>query len=141
MYTPYLLPVSCKGIVIEDGKIWLRHNERNEWELPGGKLDPGEQPAQAVKREMLEELGVEVQVDALIANYLYTIADSLDESHGVFVAIYNCQLIKRVGDVEHIGEAGASKFEAFNPNEINGLNMPQFYKSAIQVSLSQEGIK
>jgi 8-oxo-dGTP pyrophosphatase MutT (NUDIX family) len=137
MLTPYLLPVSCKGIVVEDGKIWLRHNERNEWELPGGKLDPGEQPAQTVKREMLEELGVEIQVNAPIANYLYTITDSIDESHGVFVTIYSCHFIKRVGGVEHIGEAGASKFESFSPNEINGLNMPEFYKSAITACLDE----
>lgn len=34
------LPISVKGIVFQDGKVWLRRNERSEWELPGGKLDP-----------------------------------------------------------------------------------------------------
>jgi hypothetical protein len=90
-YNPYLVPISVKGIVFEDGKVWLRHNERNEWELPGGKLDEGEQPEETVVREM----------------------------------------IKKAGEFENIGEAGEAKFKQFSSGEINSLNMPDFYKDAI----------
>lgn len=132
MHTTYALPISCKGIVIEDGKVWLRYNERNEWELPGGKLDPGEQPEVTVAREMLEELGVEVTVGLPLANHVYIIRDSVDESHGVYVSIYMCRFIKRVGDVETVGEAGATKFASFDVFEISDLPMPDFYNTAIK---------
>ena len=36
------------------------------WELPGGKVDPGETEVEAVHRELHEELGVEVELGVLV---------------------------------------------------------------------------
>lgn len=131
MHTPYLVPISVKGIVFEGDKVWLRQNERNEWELPGGKMDEGEQPEQTVIREMQEELGLDTEVVDIIQSYLYTIKRSKDESRGVLVVSYLCKIIKKIGDFELIGEAGAAKFEKFSIEEVKILKMPQFYKDAI----------
>jgi ribosomal protein S18 acetylase RimI-like enzyme/ADP-ribose pyrophosphatase YjhB (NUDIX family) len=133
-YVPYAVPISCKGIVFENDKVWLRHNERDEWELPGGKLDPGEQPEDTVAREMLEGLGVKVRVGRVVSNYLDTIQASLDETRGVLVASYPCKFVERIGDVERNGEAGRAKFQQFAFSEIDGLKMPEFYKQAIKAA-------
>ncbi|MBI4600203.1 NUDIX hydrolase [Candidatus Uhrbacteria bacterium] len=128
---PYCIPISVKGIVFESGKVWLRKNERGEWELPGGKLDEGEQPEETVVREMKEELGFATEVRGIIQAHLYRIARSLDEEHGVLVVIYLCKLISKTGEFELNGEAGSAQFKAFDVSEIDGLNMPEFYKQAI----------
>ena len=131
MYTPYLIPVSVKGIVIENGKVWLRKNERNEWELPGGKIDEGEQPEKTIIRELDEELGFKTEVKEIIQAYLYTIKVSLDESRGVLVVTYLCNLLGKTGKFELVGEAGVAKFQQYSYSEIESLNMPKFYKDAI----------
>ena len=130
-YTPYLVPVSVKGIVLEDATVWLRSNERNEWELPGGKIDLGEQPTDTVIREMNEELGFTVTVRSLVDAHMYTIRKSIDESYGVLVLSYLCKVNSRSGKLESVGEAGAAEFRAFPLSEIKGLNMPEFYELAI----------
>lgn len=125
----YFVPISVKGIVFDNGKVWLRKNERYEWELPGGKLECGEQPEQTVKRELLEELGFTVNVITIVHSYLCTIKPS---NNSVFVVTYLCRLIDKTGKIETVGEAGPAAFNSFSVKEISKLHMPDFYKAAIE---------
>jgi len=127
------IPISVKGIVLEDGKVWLRKNGRGEWELPGGKIDPEEQPKETCQREIKEELGFEVEVQNLIDACIVKINESIDEKEGVLILIYSCQLISKTGDFEHIGESGIAEFKLFEISEIEKLeNMLEFYKRAVR---------
>lgn len=126
-----MIPVSIKGIVFDNNKVWLRKNERNEWELPGGKIEKGEQPEQTVIREIEEELGFEVVVEKIVQANLYTIKQPDKETKDVLVIIYLCKLINKSGVFEINGEAGKAEFKCFSKEEIEKLNMPRFYKDAI----------
>jgi 8-oxo-dGTP diphosphatase len=60
------------GFLYHNGKVLLNLRTEEElpdahmkWELPGGKIDFGEAPEEAVKREFFEETGVEVRVERL----------------------------------------------------------------------------
>jgi ADP-ribose pyrophosphatase len=131
---PYLVPISVKGIVFEGDGVWLRKNERNEWELPGGKIDEDEQPTETVVRELKEELGFDVEPIKLIHAWMYKIQKSVDESIGVLVLSYLCRLQSKSGGFELNGEAGKTEFKKFNSDEIEALNMPKFYKEAIKLA-------
>jgi len=52
-----VFPVSIKGVLYEGGRVVLLENERGEWELPGGRLEP-ETPEGCLAREVGEELGI-----------------------------------------------------------------------------------
>ena len=54
------------GIVVQNGKIMLCQRKPKgyyglKWEFPGGKLEPGESPEQALERELREELAIETR--------------------------------------------------------------------------------
>lgn len=55
--------VHAYGIVIADGKILLspQHGE-NKYDLPGGKIEINESIEQGLKREVLEETGIDVDI-------------------------------------------------------------------------------
>lgn len=132
----YMIPVSVKGLVIENSKVWLRKNERSEWELPGGKLEEGEQPEETVLREMREELGYEVVVTDILQTHMYTVKGSIDEYNGVLVVTYLCEIVRKVGAFELEGEGGKAEFKRFSPDELDSLNIPDFYKASILKAFS-----
>ena len=63
--------VSVKGVVFdEDGSVLLCLNDRDEWELPGGRLESDETPEMAVQ-EVLEETGLTVTADGLLRAWVF----------------------------------------------------------------------
>jgi len=54
-------------ILIGQRKAGQRHELK--WEFPGGKVEPGESPREALRRELQEELDIEATVGAEIARY------------------------------------------------------------------------
>lgn len=58
--------VSVKGLVLnEAGDPLVIKEQQDEWSLPGGGLDHGEKPKDALEREFREELGVKAKVGEL----------------------------------------------------------------------------
>lgn len=63
------------AIIHRDGKIFATARGYGDfkggWEFPGGKIEPGETPEEALKREILEELDTEIRVEELIDTIEY----------------------------------------------------------------------
>jgi ADP-ribose pyrophosphatase YjhB (NUDIX family) len=57
---PEIAIARAAAVMLPDGHILLSRNlEDAFWSLPGGRVEPGERPEAALRREIAEELGVE----------------------------------------------------------------------------------
>ena len=122
-------PVSIKGVMSIGGCIPLLFNERDEWELPGGRLEAGEQPEIALVRELAEELNIEARVDHILDTWLYTIAGKGE----IVIVTYACAVLRAEGlrfSHEH------KDLRLADPAELGELTMPDGYRRSIRRFLS-----
>jgi len=55
------------ALIVDDGRVLACQRTRHQvmplkWEFPGGKIEEGEQPRDALRRELEEELGIEATI-------------------------------------------------------------------------------
>ena len=63
------------AVIIHDGRIFATQrgygSYKGGWEFPGGKIEAGETPQEALVREIMEELNVEIEVGKLLDTVEY----------------------------------------------------------------------
>lgn len=121
----YRFPVSIKGVVVINSRVVLLKNPRNEWELPGGKLELGETPTICLAREISEELSLAVKVGPILDSWVYHIPEGVD----VLIVTYGCHP-ELSGELAHSDEHQA--LGLFPLAEVDQLNMPQGYKGSVK---------
>ena len=79
-------------ILNEDGEVLLTKRNvppfQGEWVMPGGKIDLGEPIVKALKREVWEEVGLEVEVDRLIDVFEHVTPG--DDNYHFIIIYYLC---------------------------------------------------
>jgi 8-oxo-dGTP diphosphatase len=65
------------ALILQDGKLLICQRTRHQpmplkWEFPGGKIEEGEQPRDAMRRELEEELGITAHVGEEVARIRHT---------------------------------------------------------------------
>ncbi|WP_433273990.1 NUDIX hydrolase [Pseudonocardia xinjiangensis] len=124
-------PVSVKGVVVRSNRVLLLKNEREEWELPGGRIEIGETPEQCVAREIREETSWRVRTGPILDSWMYYIA--VAQKH-VFIVTYGCEPDTEAQPVlshEH------KEIGLFSPAEVTQLNMPDGYRRSIATWIEQ----
>ena len=92
------------AIIIKDGKVFATQRGYGEWqgwwEFPGGKIEPGECPQDALKREIKEELDAEIEVGDLI--------DTVEWDYPTFHLTMHCYICTLTSESMHLNEHEAS---------------------------------
>lgn len=119
-----MYPVSVKGVLFDpQGRCVLALNDRDEWELPGGRIEIGETPETCLAREFHEELGIAVEAGELLDSYLFEVIPG----RHVFIVTYACRcdtaFAPRLSE-EHL------RVDAFAPSALPE-NLPDGYKRSI----------
>ena len=68
------------ALIFREGKILVCQRTRHQtmplkWEFPGGKIEPGEQPRDALRRELEEELGIDASIGDEVARIRHEYKD------------------------------------------------------------------
>jgi len=114
--------VGVGGVVIADGRALLirRGAEplRGQWSIPGGRLELGESIADGVRREMLEETGLEVRVLDLIEVFERVFCDDDGRLRYHYVVLdYLCEALAGTprpgGDVTDVAFATEDELARF----------------------------
>ncbi|MDP3999022.1 MAG: NUDIX domain-containing protein [bacterium] len=127
IFRPKTSGVKC--IVQNNGKILMIRNTYGHklWTFPGGGINRGETPEQAVKREVIEEVGVETQDLRKIGDFTTTTEYKKDT-----VTVF-------------MGKSGSSVFkiderEILEAKWFSSDNLPEISKNAKQIMLMRNNI-
>ena len=82
------------------------------WEFPGGKMEAGETPEQALAPEIREELDAEISID----KFLYTVEWDYPQFH----LTMHCYMVSLLTDALHLNEHEAARW--LTRDEIHSVN-------------------
>lgn len=120
MFNRITLVVAC-ALVDEDNRVLIARRPEGRhmaglWEFPGGKVDPGELPEQALIRELAEELGIDVTQSCLAP---LTFASHGYEDFHLLMPLYVCRQWN--GEIE---AKEGQELAWVRPNRLADYDMP-----------------
>jgi 8-oxo-dGTP diphosphatase len=107
------------GLMIEEGNVLVSQRKEDSphgglWEFPGGKVMEGEEPREALRRELREELDIEVEVGRIF--------DAVFEPHPegpLLLLAFRCGKVKG-----HLKPLGCADLRWVPLKDLEGLAMP-----------------
>ena len=108
------------AIIEEGGRVFVARrgpgrNLAGKWEFPGGKVEPGETPEEALARELAEELGITCEVGEFLCAAVYEGREPALE-----LLAYR---VRRLGGVIELREHVEARW--VEPADLAGLDLPE----------------
>ena len=106
------------GVIVEQGKVLVTQRKEDSpygllWEFPGGKVKEGEEPREALRRELKEELDIEVEVGRILG------ANFQSNPNPILLLAYRCCRDKGI-----LKPLGCHDLRWVGLSELKGLVMP-----------------
>ena len=115
------------AIIRKEGKVFATQRGYGEWkdwwDFPGGKMEPGETPEEALRREILEELSTEINVEELLCTVEY--------DYPAFHLTMHCYLCSLTTDDLHLNEHEAARWLAMD--ELNSVQWLPAYREVLSL--------
>ena len=107
------------GVIIEQGKVLVTQRKADSshgllWEFPGGKVKEGEEPREALRRELKEELDIEAEVGTIFETVLHPYPND-----PILLLVYQCRVEKGI-----LKPLGCHDLRWVNLRELQRLVMP-----------------
>jgi len=136
--------VAAYGVIVdEDDHVLLAHwNEggRSGWTMPGGGLEAGEDPEDAVRREVREETGFRVRVEGLLGIHSQVIPEAHRLSSDANGPLHTLRIIYRAtitgGRLRHEVDGSTDRAAWFAATEVRGLHRVKL----VDVALGMAGV-
>jgi len=105
------------GLVVREGRVLISQRRADQalplqWEFPGGKVEPGEAPVDALARELVEELGITARVGR-IWDVLFHAYPAFD----LVMLVYACRIVSgepRTVEVAHLAWAAPGELSRWD---------------------------
>jgi 8-oxo-dGTP diphosphatase len=111
--------IVAAALAIEHGMLLVTQRKKGSsyellWEFPGGKVEEGEDPREALRRELREELDVEAEVGGLFDAVFHFYPD-----YPILLLVYRCRV-----DKSSLKPIGCHALRWVTPEEFGKLAMP-----------------
>lgn len=107
--------------------VYEEQGGRGAWDIPAGGIEPGETPEQAIKRELQEEVGLELSDGLRLIRVFWAMVNDIPTVHFLYV----CAIDEPTANTLHSNTKDIQKIDRFSPERVKELIDSQAYEHTL----------